>query len=228
MSRRLDQARSALGERKPRPLKDAITALQGAPALKFDETVDLALHLELDPKKSDQMVRGTVVLPHGTGKSVRVVVFAKGDAERKAKEAGADHVGSEELFKKVEGGWSDFDVAIATPDLMREVGKLGKVLGPRGLMPSPKAGTVTPDVARAIQDAKQGKVEFKLDKQAGIHLSVGKRSFSPEKLEANVQALLEAIWKAKPASAKGRYVRSAVLSSSMGPGIRLDSGVGKS
>lgn len=222
-SRRMQEVRKLVDVRKFYPLKEAVELLQKGPAPKFDETMELALSFDVDPKQSDQMVRGTVTLPHGTGRSVRVLVFAKGASERQAKEAGADFVGSDELMKKIEGGWLGFDAVIATPDLMREVGKLGRVLGPRGLMPSPKSGTVTQEVAKAVREIKQGKVEFKLDKQGDIHLAVGKRSFPSENLVANVRALLKAIWKAKPASAKGRYIQRVFLSSTMGPGLRLDS-----
>lgn len=222
-SRRMQEVRKLVDVKKFYPLKEAVELLQKGPAPKFDETMELALSFDVDPKQSDQMVRGTVTLPHGTGRSVRVLVFAKGASERQAKEAGADFVGSDELMKKIEGGWLDFDAVIATPDLMREVGKLGRVLGPRGLMPSPKSGTVTQEVAKAVREIKQGKVEFKLDKQGDIHLAVGKRSFPSGNLVANVRALLEAIWKAKPASAKGRYIQRVFLSSTMGPGLRLDS-----
>ena len=227
MSKRMKAAYALVDPQKRYSLKEAVRILKTVPAPKFDETIDVCLDLEVDPKQTDQMVRGTVLLPHGTGKSVKVLAFAKGDAERAAKEAGADIVGAEEIMEKIQGGWIDFDVIVSTPDLMKDVGKLGKVLGPRGLMPSPKAGTVTNDVARAIKEAKQGKVEFKLDKQGDIHLGIGKRSFSEEALEANGHVLLEAIWKAKPASAKGRYVRSISLSTSMGPGITLDPSEGK-
>lgn len=218
----MQEARKLVEPGKSYRLSEAIELLKKVPAAKFDESVEVALSLDVDPKQSDQMVRGTVTLPHGTGKTPRVLVFATGEEEREARQAGADHVGSQELIKKVESGWLDFDAVIATPDLMREVGRLGRVLGPRGLMPSPKAGTVTKEVGKAVREIKQGKVEFKLDKQGDIHLGVGKRSFESSALKANVRALLEAIWKAKPASAKGRYVRSVCLSSSMGPGIRLD------
>lgn len=227
MSKRMDAARGLVTPGKRYSLKEAVGLLKKAPAPKFDETLELAIDLDIDPKQSDQMVRGNVLLPHGTGKSVKVLVFAKGEAERQAKEAGADFIGAEELIEKVQGGWLGFDVVAATPDMMKEVGKLGKLLGPRGLMPSPKAGTVTNDVARAVREIKQGKVEFKLDKQGDIHLGIGKRSFSEDALEANAMALLEAIWKAKPASAKGRYIRSVSLSSSMGPGLRLDPSEGR-
>jgi large subunit ribosomal protein L1 len=215
-------ARQRVGQGKTYRLEEAVRLIQLLPPVKFDETVEAALSFDLDPKQTDQAVRGTVVLPYGTGKSVKILVFAKGDAERQAKEAGADFVGAEDLVERIQGGWIDFDVVISTPDLMKEVGKLGKVLGPKGLMPSPKAGTVTNDVAKAVKEVKQGKVEFKMDKQGDIHLGVGKRTFSEEALKANVRSLLEAIWRARPASAKGRYVRGVVLSSTMGPGIRLD------
>ena len=222
MSKRMTSAQQLVEPGKRYKLKEAVALLKKTPAPKFDETVEVSIDLDLDPKQSDQAVRGTVLLPHGTGKSVKVIVFAKGELEREAREAGADYVGAEELIEKVQGGWIGFDVVVATPDLMKEVGKLGKFLGPRGLMPSPKAGTVTMDVAKAVKEVKQGKVEFKLDKQGDIHLGIGKRSFSEEALEENGSALLKALWRAKPASAKGRYVRSLSLSTSMGPGIRLD------
>ena len=222
MSKRMQAAQKLVEAGKRYSLTEAVALLKKSPAPKFDETVELAIDLGVDPKQSDQMVRGTVLLPNGTGRSVKVLVFAKGEAERQAKEAGADWVGAEELLQKVQGGWLDFDVVVSTPDLMKEVGKLGKVLGPKGLMPSPKAGTVTNDVGKAVRETKQGKVEFKLDKQADIHLGVGKRSFSEEALAANIRVVMEAIWRARPASAKGRYVRSVCLSSSMGPGVHLD------
>ena len=192
------------------------------PAAKFDESVDLSFRLGVDPKHADQMVRGAVVLPHGIGKQVRVAVFAKGEKEREAREAGADVVGAEALVERVQGGWMEFDTAIATPDLMGQVGRLGKVLGPRGLMPNPKLGTVTFDVGRAVREAKAGKVEFRVDKAGNIHTPVGKRSFSPEHLRANAMTVIEAIVRAKPAAAKGTYLRSLTLSTTMGPGIPLD------
>lgn len=222
MSKRMEAASALRDPSKTYSVQEAVGILKKAPAPKFDETVELALAFDVDPKQSDQLVRGTVLLPHGTGKSVRVLVFAKGEAERQAREAGADHVGAEELIPKIEGGWMDFDAVIATPDLMREVGKLGRVLGPRGLMPSPKAGTVTADVGRALKELKQGKVEFKMDKQGDIHLGVGRRSFSEEALAANIRTLMEAVWRAKPAAAKGRYLRSASVSTTMGPGVKLN------
>ncbi|MCH7567565.1 MAG: 50S ribosomal protein L1 [Nitrospirae bacterium] len=189
---------------------------------KFNESVDLALRLGVDPKRSDQMVRGTTVLPHGTGKSVRILVFAKGEKEQEARAAGADYVGSDEFIEKVKGGWMEFDQAIATPDLMGSVGKLGKVLGPRGLMPNPKTGTVTFDVAKAIGEIRKGRVEYRVEKAGIVHVAVGKVSFEAQQLYENAQVVLESVMKAKPASSKGRYLKSATLSSTIGPGIRLD------
>ena len=222
MSKRMTEAYKLVEAGKTYTLKEAVDLLKKAPGPKFDETINVAMSFDVDPKQSDQMVRGTVSLPHGTGKAIRVLVFAKGDAERSAKEAGADVVGSEDLIPKIEGGWMEFDAVIATPDLMREIAKLGRVLGPRGLMPSPKAGTVTTDVGRAVKEVKRGKVEFRMDKQADIHLGVGKKSFPAEAIEANLKALMEAVWRAKPASAKGKYLRSVSVATSMGPGIKLD------
>lgn len=190
---------------------------------KFDETVELAIRLGVDPKRADQMVRGTTVLPHGTGKKVRIVVFAKGEKEQEARAAGADYVGSDDLLEKIKGGWLEFDSAIATPDLMASVGKLGKVLGPRGLMPNPKTGTVTFEVGKAIQEIRKGRVEYKVDKAGIVHVPIGKVSFGGQKIKDNAQAVFESVVKAKPASSKGRYVRSATMSSTMGPGIALDS-----
>jgi large subunit ribosomal protein L1 len=189
---------------------------------KFDETVDMALNLGVNPKYSDQMVRGAVVLPHGTGKSVRVAVFAKGDKAKEAEEAGADIVGAEDLVEKIQGGFLDFDKTIATPDMMKIVGKLGKILGTRGLMPNPKVGTVTFDIAKAVKETKAGKAEFRVEKEGIVHVAVGKASFSAEQLKENVAALIEAVMKAKPASAKGAYLKSAAISSTMGPGVKLD------
>jgi large subunit ribosomal protein L1 len=203
-------------------IEEAIRLLQQMPAAKFDESVDLSFRLGVDPKHADQMVRGAVVLPHGIGKTVRVAVFAKGEKEREAREAGADVVGAEDLVERVQGGFMDFDTAIATPDLMGQVGRLGKVLGPRGLMPNPKLGTVTFDVARAVREAKAGKVEFRVDKAGNLHAPVGKRSFAAEHLIANALALIEAIIRARPASAKGNYLRSLTASTTMGPGIPVD------
>jgi large subunit ribosomal protein L1 len=209
-------------ERKPYPLKEAIQLARDASFVKFDETLELALRLGVDPKHADQMVRGTVVLPHGLGKTARVLVFASGEKLREAEEAGADVVGGDELAKRIEGGWLEFDSVVATPDMMRVVGRLGKVLGPRGLMPNPKAGTVTLDVAKAVQEIKAGKVEFRVDKTGIIHAPVGKLSFGTDRLWENAEALIGAVLKAKPSAAKGKYVRGASVSSTMGPGIKVD------
>ena len=189
---------------------------------KFDETVELSVRLGVDPKHSDQMVRGTVVLPHGLGKSKRVLVIANAEKQREAREAGADEIGGEELVEKIVGGWMDFDAVVATPDMMRAVGKLGKVLGPRGLMPNPKTGTVTLEVTKAVQEIKAGKVEFRVDKAGVVHAPIGKISFAAERLIANAHALMENIVKAKPAAAKGRYLKSVTMSSTMGPGVGID------
>jgi large subunit ribosomal protein L1 len=189
---------------------------------KFDETVEVAMRLGVDPRKADQMIRGTVSLPNGTGKSVRVAVFAAGDAAREAQEAGADIVGADDLVARIEGGMLDFDVAIATPDLMGQVGKLGRTLGPRGLMPNPKTGTVTLEVTKAIREIKAGKVEFRVDKTGIVHAPVGKTSFGTANLLANAHALVDAVIKAKPSAAKGKYLKSVTVSSTMGPGVRID------
>jgi large subunit ribosomal protein L1 len=189
---------------------------------KFDETVELSVRLGVDPKHSDQMVRGTVVLPHGLGKSKKVLVIAGADKQREAKEAGADEVGGDDVVDRILGGWSGFDAVVATPDMMRSVGKLGKVLGPRGLMPNPKTGTVTMDVVKAVQEIKAGKVEFRVDKAGVVHAPVGKISFAAERLIANAHALMENIVKARPAAAKGRYLKSVTMSSTMGPGVTID------
>ena len=215
-------ASSALVETKPYGLKEACELVKRTTYAKFDESVDLALRLGVDPKRADQMIRGTTLLPHGTGKKLRVLVFAKGEKEQEARAAGADYVGAEDLMEKIKGGWMDFDQAVATPDLMAAVGKLGKVLGPRGLMPNPKTGTVTFDVAKAIAEIRKGKVEYKVEKAGIVHVPVGKASFSSERLYENAHAVIESIVKAKPASCKGRYLKSATISSTMGPGVRLD------
>lgn len=203
-------------------LREAVDLVKQTAYAKFDETVDLALRLGVDPKRSDQMVRGTTLLPHGTGKKLRVVVFAKGEKEQEAKAAGADYVGSDDLIEKIKGGWMEFDQAIATPDLMASVGKLGKILGPRGLMPNPKAGTVTFEVGKALAEIRKGRVEYKVEKAGIVHVSVGKVSFENTRLYENAMAVLESVMRAKPASAKGKYLKSATISSTMGPGIRLD------
>ena len=203
-------------------LADAIGLLQGLSKAKFDETVEVAVKLGVDPKKSDQMVRGTCKLPNGSGKNVRVLVFAKGDKESEAKEAGADFVGAEDLVEKIKGGWLDFDKVIATPDMMPKVGPIARILGPRGLMPNPKVGTVTPDVAKAIADEKAGKVEFRVDKGAILHVAIGKLGFEAKQLVENFEAFLEQVLKLKPSTAKGTYVQGISLTSTMGPGLRLD------
>lgn len=209
-------------EKRPYELTEAITLAKQASFVKFDETLEIALRLGVDPKHADQMVRGTVVLPHGTGKTVRILVFAGGEKVKEAEEAGADFVGGEEMADKVQEGWMDFDAVVATPDMMRAVGRLGRILGPRGLMPNPKVGTVTFDVAKAVQDIKAGKVEFRVDKTGIVHAPLGKLSFGDEQLLDNAKSLISAVVKAKPAAAKGKYLRSANISSTMGPGIRLD------
>ncbi len=207
---------------KPYPLREALELVKKMAYAKFDETVDMALRLNVDPRHADQMVRGTVVLPHGTGKKVRVLVFAKGDKAKEAEEAGADFVGAEDLIEKIQGGWTDFDVAIATPDMMPLVGRLGKILGPRGLMPNPKVGTVTQDVAKAVKEAKAGKIQFRVDKAGNIHAPIGKVSFDVDQLVENAMALIDAIVKARPASVKGQYIKNISVSSTMGPGVRVD------
>ena len=207
---------------KPHTIEEAVPLIQKVKYTKFDETVEMSVRLGVDPKHSDQMVRGTVVLPHGLGRTKRVLVIAGTDKQREAKDAGADEVGGDEVVDRIMGGWSDFDAVVATPDMMRAVGKLGKVLGPRGLMPNPKTGTVTVDVTKAVQEIKAGKVEFRVDKAGVVHAPIGKVSFAPERLIANAHALMENIVKAKPAAAKGRYLRSVTMSSTMGPGVAID------
>jgi large subunit ribosomal protein L1 len=216
---------SAKVEQRAYALHDAIALAKDASYVKFDETLEVVMRLGVDPKHADQMVRGTVVLPNGLGKTVRVLVFASGEKLREAQEAGADIVGGEELAKKIEGGWMDFEAVVATPDMMRVVGRLGKVLGPRGLMPNPKAGTVAMDVAKAVTEIKAGKVEFRVDKTGILHVPVGKLSFGADKLKENADALIGAVLKAKPSAAKGKYVRNMSLSSTMGPGIKVDESV---
>ena len=209
--------------KKAYPLKEAVGVLAKFPKAKFNETIDLAFRLGVDPKQSDQMVRGTVPLPHGSGKTVRVLVFTRdGNAADAAKGAGAEYVGFEDMIAKCVGGWTDFDVAIATPEAMVEVRKLGKVLGPRGLMPNPKTGTVTDDTAKAVKEVKAGRVEFKVDKAANVHVIVGKASFKPEQIEENARAVIEAVAKARPNSIKGTYINSCTLSATMSPPVRVD------
>jgi large subunit ribosomal protein L1 len=217
----IDRARK-LVEARPYRLEEAAELLRKAHFAKFDETVELVLNLGVDPKQSDQMVRGTVVLPHGLGKSKRVLVIASGDKQREAQDAGADFVGGEDMVQKIQEGWTDFEAVIATPDMMKSAGRLGKVLGPRGLMPNPKTGTVTFEIAKAVQEVKAGKVEFRLDKTGIIHSPVGKISFTAHNLAGNAQALLAAIIKAKPAAAKGKYIKKITLTSTMGPGVPID------
>ena len=222
VSKRYDAAASKIAPGKQHSLEEAIGVLKAMPGAKFDESVDLSFRLGVDPKHADQMVRGAVVLPHGIGKTVRVAVFAKGEKEREAREAGADVVGAEDLVERVQGGWMEFDTTIATPDLMGQVGRLGKVLGPRGLMPNPKLGTVTFDISRAVREAKAGKIEFRVDKAGNIHTPVGKRSFNEQQLRDNAMALIEAIVRAKPSASKGTYLKSLTVSSTMSPGVPVD------
>jgi large subunit ribosomal protein L1 len=218
----IEKARKAV-EPRPYTLQDAVPLLQKVKFAKFDETVEVTLRLGVDPKHADQMVRGTVVLPHGLGKSKKVLVIASGEKVREAEAAGADFVGGEDMVEKItKENWTDFDALIATPDMMKSVGRLGKVLGPKGLMPNPKTGTVTMDVAKAVQEVKAGKVEFRTDKTALVHVPVGKISFSPDKLIDNATVLISSVIKAKPSVAKGKYIKACYLSSSMGPGISLD------
>ncbi|MCA9399103.1 MAG: 50S ribosomal protein L1 [Candidatus Omnitrophica bacterium] len=221
LSKRMKQASEGVDKEKTYSLSDAIAEIEKFPKVKFDETVEMHFHLGINPKANDQMVRGTVVLPHGSGKTVRIAVVCKGEAEQKAKDAGADHVGGVELIEKISKGFMEFDIVVATPDMMRDLSKLGKVLGPRGLMPTPKAGTVTTDVAKAINEIKAGKIEFKADKQAGVHVGVGKRSFSKEQLVANANHVVDAINHAKPNSLKGNYIKSVSLTTTMGPGLKV-------
>jgi large subunit ribosomal protein L1 len=221
--KRFKNAIEGLDRDKTYGLEEAVGLLKSMPATKFDQSVDIAINLGVDPRHADQMVRGAIVLPHGIGKDTRVLVFCKGDKEKEAQEAGADYVGGEELAKKIQDeGWMDFERVIATPDMMGVVGRLGKVLGPRGLMPNPKLGTVTMDVAKAVEENKAGKVEYRVDKSGIVHAVVGKQSFDAEKLVANAAALLDAINKAKPSAAKGVYMKKVSISTTMGPGVRVD------
>ncbi|OGP53982.1 MAG: 50S ribosomal protein L1 [Deltaproteobacteria bacterium RBG_13_52_11] len=216
------EAKNKIDRTKRYTLEEALQLLPETSYARFDEGIDVAIRLGVDPKKPDQMVRGTVILPHGTGKEVKVLVFAQGEKEKEAREAGSDFVGGEELVEKISQGWLEFDKAIATPDMMKVVSKLGKILGPRGLMPNPKVGTVTFEVGKAVQDVKSGKVEFKIDKAGNLHVSVGKVSFGQEKLRENISTLLDSVIKAKPASSKGTYVKGLAISTTMGPGIKVD------
>jgi large subunit ribosomal protein L1 len=224
-SNRYNKAAELVDRTKTYGLDEAVSLLKKFPAPKFDSTVTLSFALGIDPRKSDQMVRGSVALPHGTGKKVRVVVFATGDAAKAAEAAGADKVGMADLIKEVQGGFTDFDVAIATPDAMAEVRKIARVLGPRGLMPNPKTGTVTDDTAKAIDAVKAGRIDYKVDKNGNVSAAIGKGSFDEVKLVENAQALVESIVKAKPASAKGNFIKSATVAASMNPGVKLDSSV---
>ncbi|MDH5568015.1 MAG: 50S ribosomal protein L1 [Myxococcales bacterium] len=221
--KRYRSAAETVDEAKQYTLGEAVALMKAMGGTKFDESVDIAINLGVDPRHADQMVRGAIVLPHGIGKETRVLVFAKGEKEKEAREAGADYVGGEDLAKKIQGeGWLDFDRVVATPDMMSVVGRLGKVLGPRGLMPNPKLGTVTMDVAKAVREQKAGKVEYRVDKTGIVHAVVGKRSFDAEKIVDNASALLEAILKAKPSASKGVYLKKISISTTMGPGLRID------
>jgi len=222
MGKKYNNAIAKLDPNKEYSLEEALQTVKESVYTKFDETVDMAFNLGVDPRKSDQMVRGTVVLPHGTGKTVRVLVFAKGEKEKEAREAGADIVGAEDLVEKIQKGWLEFDKAVATPDVMGLVGKLGKVLGPRGLMPNPKLGTVTFDIAKAIKEIKAGKVEYRAEKAGIVHVPIGKSSFDKDKLTENASAVVKSISKAKPAASKGKYIKKVAVSSTMGPGLKLD------
>jgi large subunit ribosomal protein L1 len=221
MGKKFKAAQAQVADR-PYTLDEAIPLVQKLKFAKFDETVEMSLRLGVDPKHADQMVRGTVVLPHGLGKTKRVLVIAGADKQKDASEAGADSVGGEELVEKIQGGWMDFDAVVATPDMMRAVGRLGKVLGPRGLMPNPKTGTVTTDIAKAVREIKAGKVEFRVDKTGIVHAPIGKSSFPTDRLLANAHALVDSVVKAKPSAAKGKYLKSVTVSSTMGPGVRVD------
>lgn len=221
-SKRFREIEKSYDPTKTYSFKEAIDILKRCKPVKFDQTVEVALMTGVDPKKSELQVRGTVSLPNGTGKKMVILVLASGDKIKEALAAGADFAGNEDLIEKIKGGWTGFDAVVATPDMMREVGKLGKVLGPRGLMPTPKAGTVTNDVAKAITELKGGKIEFKMDKNAGVHVAIGKLSFTDDKLIENLKTYLHAVLRAKPAGAKGQYIRNAYISSTMGPGIRID------
>jgi|TARA_B100000809_G_scaffold266628_1_gene330360 large subunit ribosomal protein L1 len=224
MNRRNKNFAAALAQipEKPLQLQEAIPLVQKVRYAKFDETIEIAMRLGVNPKHADQMVRGTVVLPHGLGRNTRVLVIATGEKQKEAQDAGADVVGGEDMVEKIQGGWMDFEAVVATPDMMRAVGKLGKVLGPRGLMPNPKIGTVTFEVAKAVKEIKAGKVEFRVDKSGIIHAPIGKSSFASEQLIENAEALVTSVVKAKPSAAKGKYLKSVTVSSTMGPGVKVD------
>jgi large subunit ribosomal protein L1 len=222
LTKKMNEASAKVDRNKSYSLQDGVDLVKDASFAKFDETVDLTVRLGVDPRHADQMVRGAVVLPNGLGKTVRVLVFAKGEKEKEARDAGADYVGADDLVAKIQEGWFEFDTAIATPDMMGVVGKIGKLLGPRGLMPNPKVGTVTFDLDRAVKESKSGKVEFRVEKAGIVHAPVGKVSFEADKLKENLLALVDALVKAKPSAAKGTYVKKISVSSTMGPGVRLD------
>jgi len=221
-SKRFNENLEKVNREKEYGLNEAVEVLSGLSRAAFDESIEVAINLGVDPKHADQIVRGTVALPNGTGKDVRVLVFAKGDMLKQAEEAGADFSGSDDMIEKVKGGWTDFDVVVSAPDMMGEVGKLGRILGPRGLMPNPKTGTVTADISKAVSEVKAGKIEFRVDKNGIIHNSIGKASFSKEKIVENAKVFLDAILKARPQAAKGTYMKKVTLASTMGPGIKLD------
>jgi large subunit ribosomal protein L1 len=220
--KRYEQAAAKVDRDTPYALQEAFQLIKEGATAKFDETIEMAVRLGVDPKRADQIVRGTVVLPHGTGRKIKVLVLAKGDKEKEAEKAGADFFGADEYIEKISGGWTDVDVIIATPDMMGSVGKLGRILGPRGLMPNPKSGTVTFEVEKAVKEVKAGKIEYRVDKNGILHVPIGKKSFAAEQLLENASVFLMAILKAKPSTSKGQYMRSVVVSSTMGPGIKLD------
>lgn len=220
--RRYLDAREKVEAGRDYPLVDALSIVKETAKTKFDETVEVAIRLNVDPRHADQMVRGAIALPHGTGKETRVLVLTRGEAQKDAREAGADHVGADEYIEQIQKGWTDFDVVIATPDIMRDVGKLGRVLGPRGLMPNPKSGTVTFDVGPAVREVKAGRIEYRVDRNGNLHGPVGKVSFTVEQLSENASTFIDAVMRAKPASAKGQYIRRLTVSSTMGPGVQVD------
>jgi len=222
MGKRLEDARKGIDSQRLYELREAIGILKSVKPAKFDETVEVAVRLGVDPKHADQMVRGAVALPFGTGKTVRVLAFAKGDKAREAQEAGADFVGAEDVIERIQGGWLDFDVSVATPDMMPLVGRIGRILGPRGLMPNPKTGTVSMEIGTAVREIKAGKIEYRVEKAGIVHAPIGRLSFPPEQLQANFHALLDALVKAKPAAAKGTYLRTISVTTTMGPGIKLN------